>query len=65
MTIKYDDKIDALYVILSDDRVVESEERSKGVVVDYNERDEVVAIEILHLKENEHRVELPLVLKSA
>jgi len=65
MTIKYDKKTDALYVILSHDKIVESEEKSKGVVVDYNDRNEVVAIEILNLKENEHQVELPLVLKSA
>ena len=65
MTIKYDKKTDALYVILSKDKVVESEERDEGVIVDYNDRDEVVAIEILNLKENEHKIELPIVLKSA
>jgi len=53
MTIKYDKKTDALYVILSKDKVVESEERDEGVIVDYNDRDEVVAIEILNLKEGE------------
>ncbi len=65
MKIKYDKQADALYVILSSDVVVESEEKSKDVIVDYNENDEVVAIEILNVKQNEHEVDLPLVLKSA
>jgi len=65
MTIKYDNETDAIYVIFSDEKVVESEEQSKNVIVDYNSKDEVVAIEILHVKENEHKIDLPFVLKSA
>ena len=65
MKIKYDNEIDAIYVILSDDKIIESEETAKDVIVDYNERDEVVAIEILNVKSNEHTIELPFVLKSA
>ncbi len=65
MKIKYDNEIDALYVILSTDTVVESEEKSKGVIVDYNNKNEVVAIEILNVKENEHEIDLPFTLKSA
>lgn len=65
MIIRYDKDTDALYVILSKDKVVESEEKNNGIIVDYNDRDEVVAIEVLNLKENERKIELPLVLKSA
>ena len=65
MKIKYDTETDSLYVILSDDKIVESEEKTKDVIVDYNDKDEVVAIEILHVKENEHTIDLPLILKSA
>ncbi len=65
MKIKYDNETDAIYVILSDDKIIESEETAKDVIVDYNERDEVVAIEILNVKSNEHTIELPFVLKSA
>ncbi|MCF6244525.1 MAG: DUF2283 domain-containing protein [Sulfurovum sp.] len=65
MTIKYDSETDSIYMVLSADIVVESEEASKDVIVDYNDRDEVVAIEILNVKENNHNIELPLVLKSA
>ena len=65
MKIKYDAEIDAIYVIMSDDKIVESEERSKDVIVDYNKNDEVVAIEVLNVKDNNHTIDLPIVLKSA
>ncbi|MDD2652265.1 MAG: DUF2283 domain-containing protein [Sulfurimonas sp.] len=65
MKIKYDKETDAIYVILSSDKIVESEEKLRDVIVDYNDRDEVVAIEILNVKENQHEIELPLILKSA
>ena len=65
MKIKYDAQTDSIYVILSSDTIVESEEKSKDVVVDYNDKDEVVAIEILNVKENTHEIDLPLILKSA
>ncbi len=65
MKIYYDKETDAIYLILSDDKVVESEEREEGVVVDYNEKNEVVAIEVLNVKEGEHTIDLPLVLQSA
>jgi len=65
MTIKYDKETDSIYVVLLADKVIESEETSKGVIVDYNENNEVVAIEILNVKDNNHTIDLPLVLKSA
>ncbi|WP_295421902.1 DUF2283 domain-containing protein [Sulfurovum sp.] len=65
MTIKYDKETDSLYVVLSVDKVIESEETSKDVIVDYNEKNEVVAIEILNVKDNNHTIDLPIVLKSA
>lgn len=65
MKIRYDNETDAIYVILSDDAVVESEERSQDVIVDYNAKDEVVAIEILNVKQNEHTIDLPFKLKAS
>ena len=65
MKIKYDSETDAIYVILSNDKIIDSEETVKDVIVDYNAKDEVVAIEILNVKSNEHTIELPFVLKSA
>jgi uncharacterized protein YuzE len=44
-----DKKADALYLRLDDSRIVESAEVAPGVVLDYNERNEVVGVEILHL----------------
>ena len=65
MKIKYDNETDSIYVVMSDDKIIESEETSKDVIVDYNSNDEVVAIEILNVKTNEHTIDLPFVLKSA
>ena len=65
MKIKYDHETDAIYVIMSNDKIVDSEETSKDVIVDYNSKDEVVAIEILNVKDNNHTIDLPIVLKSA
>jgi len=65
MKIKYDPETDAIYMIMSDENIIESEEISKDVIVDYSDKNEVVAIEILNVKDNEHIIDLPLVLKSA
>ena len=46
-TIKYDRVGDTLYIRFKDDRVVESDEVAPGVIIDYNERGEVVGIEVL------------------
>ncbi|MCF6207378.1 MAG: DUF2283 domain-containing protein, partial [Sulfurovum sp.] len=65
MTIKYDQVTDTIYMIFSDDRVVESEERDKDVIVDYNDKDEVVAVEVLNVKNQTHKIDLPFILKEA
>ncbi len=49
MKLKVDKEADALYLILDDSRVVESEEASPGIILDFNEQSEVVGVEILHL----------------
>jgi uncharacterized protein YuzE len=53
MKLKLDEQADALYLRLDDSKIVESEEVSPGVVLDFNERAEVVGVEILRLS---HRV---------
>lgn len=50
MRIKVDLESDALYFRLSEDKIEESEEVSKGVVVDYSKTGKVVGVEILNLK---------------
>ena len=49
MKLKVDEQADALYLRLDDSRIVESEEVSPGVVLDFNDQNQVVGVEILHL----------------
>jgi uncharacterized protein YuzE len=49
MKLKVDREADALYLRLDDSRIVESEEVSPGVVLDFNEDNQVVGVEILNL----------------
>lgn len=64
MKIQYDHETDSIYVQFSDDKVIESEETKKDVIVDYNANDEVIAIEILNVKTNPHEIDLPFTLKN-
>ncbi len=49
MRLHVDKNADALYLRLDDSKIVDSDEVAPGIVLDYNERDEVVGIEMLHL----------------
>jgi len=49
MKLEVDMKTDALYLLLAESDVVESEEVAPGIVLDFDEREEVVAVEVLHL----------------
>ena len=49
MKLNVNKQADALYLRLDDSPIVESEEVSPGVVLDYNEASEVVGVELLHL----------------
>lgn len=42
---------DALYFRLQNQRIVESEEVRPGVILDYDDKDQVVGIEFLHVSE--------------
>ena len=46
-SIKYDRSGDALYIKLSDDDAAESDEIAPGIIADFNEKGEVIGIEIL------------------
>ncbi len=52
MKVRYDKEVDALYLKLSDEPAVESEMIRPGVVLDYNEKGELVGIEILNVTKN-------------
>lgn len=49
MKLKVDRDADALYLRLDDSKIVESREAAPGVVLDFNDKDQVVGVEILHL----------------
>jgi uncharacterized protein YuzE len=50
MKIKYDRDEDALYFRFDDSNITDSEEVRPGIVLDFNEQNQVVGIEILSLK---------------
>ena len=58
MKLNVDKEAYALYLRLDDSPVVESEEVSPGVVLDYNESNEVVGVEMLHLSKRSSRLNL-------
>jgi len=47
MKLKVDPEADALYLRLDDSQIIESEEVAPGVVLDFNEHNQVVGVEIL------------------
>ena len=58
MKLKIDEKSDALYLRLDDSKIIESEEVSPGVVLDFNEHGQVVGIEMLTLSQRSPRLNL-------
>ena len=58
MKLKVDQQADALYLALDESAIVESEEVSPGVVVDLNDKNEVVGVEILHLSKRSAKLNL-------
>ncbi len=58
MRLKVDAEADALYLRLDDSSIVESEEVSPGVVLDFNDKEQVVGIEILRLSKRSPRLNL-------
>ena len=58
MKLSVDMEADALYLRLDDSPIVESEEVSPGVVLDYNESNEVVGVEMLHLSKRSSNLDL-------
>ena len=45
--VSYDRVADALYIKLKDDKIVDSDEIAPGVIVDFNDKGEIVGIEVL------------------
>lgn len=51
MKLHVDQEADALYLMLDDSKIIESEEVSPGIVLDFDEHNQVVGIEMLHLSQ--------------
>jgi len=62
MKLKIDKKTDALYFRLDDGMIIESEETSPGIILDYNENNEVIGIEILNLSRRTEKINLDSLL---
>jgi uncharacterized protein YuzE len=58
MKLHVDKEADALYLRLDDSNILESEEISPGVVLDYNDQNDVVGVEILNLSSRSKELEL-------
>ncbi len=58
MKLTIDKESDALYFQIDDSKIVESEEVSPGIVLDYNERNEVVGVEMLRLSQRSSTIDL-------
>ena len=58
MRVRFDQGADALYVRIDESPVVESEEVRPGVVLDLDERGEIVGIEILRVAQGQPTAEL-------
>jgi len=51
MRVHFDEQADAVYVRLDDSKIIDSEEVKRGIVLDFNEQNQVVGIEILRVRE--------------
>ena len=58
MKLRIDKEADTLYLRLDDSEIVESEEISPGVALDYNEAGKVVGLEILRLSQRTEEFDL-------
>jgi len=55
MKIDFDPEVDAAYLQLDDEKILESEEIVPGVVFDFNQRGGVVGVEILGVRKKDPR----------
>ncbi len=58
MRIRYDEKVDALYIRLDNAKVVESDEVKPGIVLDLDAKNKVVGIEVLDFKRRVSKADL-------
>jgi uncharacterized protein YuzE len=51
MKLHFDEKADALYLRLDDSEITESEEVEPGIMLDFNDKNQVIGVEILRVKQ--------------
>jgi uncharacterized protein YuzE len=51
MKVSFDEKSDAIYIRFDESKIIESEEVKPGVILDFNDENDVVGIEILRVKD--------------
>jgi len=54
--------IDALYLRLDESKIIDSEELSPSIILDYNDKNEVIGIEILNLSKRSNKINLDSIL---
>jgi uncharacterized protein YuzE len=50
MRVHFDENADALYIRLDESKIVDSQEVEAGVILDFNEHNQIVGVEILRIK---------------
>ena len=58
MKLHVDKEADALYLRLDESAIIDSEEVSPGVVLDYNDANQVIGVELLHLSKRSSTLNL-------
>lgn len=58
MKLHVDKEADALYLRLDNSKIIESEEVSPGIVLDYNDQHQVVGVEMLNLSKRSPELDL-------
>jgi uncharacterized protein YuzE len=48
MKVKYDKEVDVLYLVFSQNKIKESDEDKPGIILDYDDKGQIVGIEILN-----------------
>ena len=48
MKVRYDKTLDILYLSFSDEKIFESDEEKKGIILDYADDGKIVGIELLN-----------------
>ena len=51
MNFSFDKKANALYIRISSEKVLNSDEITEGIIIDYDKKDNIVGVEILNFTE--------------